>query len=314
MKRKIRNKKGLSLIQLIITLSIIMMISISVFALYNKISEKIKIEQTTSFLNVSSVILKSKNIDYKDLNEKELVAYSILDEENQRNKFGGEIIFSGNKSKFGFTLTKVNQSACVEILNNIKMNYNIVNDDVLSSYSNLNSLIKNCSSDNLYVAYDYNINFQTLDLENSKIGGMNVELFPEGSHSGNNFIASGLDGGMINIKSGNNNGNMSSYLSDQMSLQEDKNFNHVESTGYENVKCGRYTSGNTSCSDGNMEDVFNNLLNAPEEAWDGADVVINKKGVNDSEMSDEDLSKICAKFTCQSLDEKGERIKITPKK
>lgn len=287
-------KKGFSLIELLISISVIIIISSICFYFYSKNLNETKVNETASFLNTSSVQIRNTNIDYSGLSNADLFSLGLITDDNTKNKFGGEIIFNGSKKGFSFDLTNISHSNCIAILNRTSNSYNLANETPIIS-KNIGALSALCQDNQLSLAYQYNLDIKNVDLPNSQIDHANIVLYPDGADRTNSTYVI-MTGGALSIKSNNGENDMSKYLANKTGVDDEMKTNET-STGYKNSICGAYGQG-SKCGSLTMEQYLNELLNAPDEVWEGADVSISTKDIYDREMKDSDLKAICSQFVC----------------
>lgn len=290
---------GFSLIEILISLSVIFVMLVGGFYLYTKNANETKINETTQFLNSSSAQIRNSDIDYSGLNNSDLFSLGVITDDNTKNKFGGEIIFNGSKKGFSFDLTNISHSNCIAILNRTSNSYNLANETPIIS-KNIGALSALCQDDQLSLAYQYNLDIKNIDLPNSQIDHANVVLYPDGADRKNSTYVL-MTGGGLSIQSNNSENDMNKYLANKTGVADEMKTPST-STGYKNPQCGNFSNG-ASCGNVTLEQYLNELLNAPDEMWNDANVELKTTDMSGREMKDSDIKSICSQFTCTKKDD-----------
>lgn len=288
-------KKGFSLIELLISISVIIIISSICFYFYSKNLNETKVNETASFLNTSSAQIRNNNIDYSGLTNEDLFSLGIINDGNTQNKLGGDLLFQGDKKGFSFNLTNISHSNCIAILSRTSYSYNLANNEPIIS-QNIGAFSNLCQGEQLLLSYKFDLDIKRVELPDSEIDHGNIILYPPNAEGKTNSTNVVMTGGSLTIESNNGDNDMNRYLAEKTGVSEEMKTT-TSSTGYQNSNCGVYANG-SSCGSLTMDQYLNELLNAPEEMWDGTNVEFQTKDRQGREMSDSDFNSICSQFVC----------------
>lgn len=296
--RKIKDK-GFSLVELLIVLSLILIISAASFGIYLYASSGVHAKKEAEFLNIMKVETVTSYLhknSYSEIDNKNLIAYSIPDKNNINSE--GEIVtpsgynliatpYADGKG-FNFKIENISYDLCVKMLPQVSKNFTLINKEDAVTL-NVKDYPDICSSNMLTLTYS---NYISSKIDTGvNFSGVQFEKFNPKYNKTDSLSING-NGFSMKLSQDSKDGNLMDYIISDLGVKDQfTNNTNITSTGYQQSRCGSF-SNNSSCGNITMDSILNSLKEAPDSIKNGTTVVLSGTGT-------EDISKICASFKCE---------------
>lgn len=192
MKKKMN---GFSLIEIILVLLIATLLIVSAFVIYNKVSESVKVDRETKFLNILKINIVdyyNTQSSYSNISANILISNNMIDKRNIDDSnivdFLGSnfAISSYNSGKgFSFKISNISTSSCMKLIPSIQNSFSLINDTTASTLSPTD-FYSLCSNNDLTLTYSTTL--KAFANTGIAMNGLQIAVYPTVNKANGNSI------------------------------------------------------------------------------------------------------------------------------